>query len=237
MVILLNGGLIKQPVMNTFSRYLIILLAIGAICVSCGKDSGAVQTGQGDDDPGLTIRNRNWWGLITVPGQQPGYYSAHFTADSAVIWNQLEGEYDGKWSMNGTRITINLNGINAMISADVSGDGTFANIQDNYAGGDVNTGNLVKHEDFSLDNTEWQGKLSDLLSGNDYVMDLKFLPDLKADISLGGVTEHPGYDSNGSAAFFRTDDSGVQYFGVFVSADSIRGNRGDVTEKFALVKK
>ncbi len=103
-------------------------------------------------DYSASIKDKNWWGVVTYTGETSQYYSVHFNADNTLVWSQLSGDDPGQWTLQGKTLTIHFSGSKEKdkdeIKVDISDDDKFLAISDNTLKYEINMGNLFLHQIF-----------------------------------------------------------------------------------------
>ena len=167
-----------------------------------------------------SIKNKTWWGMFTYTGKTAEYYSVHFNADNTLLWSQLSGDYAGLWALKGKQLTITFNVSSVVMKADISNDNNLANITDNTAAYEINTGELIAKPNIPLDNTAWLGILN--FSAKKMQIQLDFKRSNRVTINIeNSVSKTYTYTRNPSDAAIRI---GTIFFGIIISDSKMKGH-------------
>ncbi len=199
----------------------ITLLIIGFM-VSCSKENEPAPK-----DYGTAIKDKTWWGTFAIPGQATEHYSVHFNADSSLKWSQLSGDYNGKWSINSNKLTMDFTTLGSKIKADITDDDKLINfVTTNSAV--VNSCELIANPNIPLENTTWEGTLLFVGSGPASLTSFKisFKPGSLVDARIGSAANILyTYTRSASGGAIRLVSGGTtKHFGVVVSGKDIKGS-------------
>jgi hypothetical protein len=163
-------------------KYLVTLIVFtaGISFIGCKKDAAASKNYT------TSIADKTWWGTLTNAGEMAQPYSVHFNADKTLKWSQYSGNYDGTWSIDNNRITLNFQNPAVQVSAEISEDNTFKNIIINTAN-KVNSAQLVDNPNIPLDNTVWNGTVTIPTNRIDFT----FLAGAKVEVRFDNVAYIP----------------------------------------------
>ena len=199
--------------MKKYISIIPITLVIFTILISCKKSDTP-------KDYGASIKDKKWWGTFSNAGENIQYYSVHFNADSSLVWSQLSGDYNGQWSLNGNKLTLNFATLNVKITAEISDDNTLLNITTNSPN-KVYTGKLNENTDNLLDNTVWKQ-----INNSPSAIQLSFFSGEKVELKIGPVTYANPY-TRSSSGFIRFSNIEYIFFGVFTSDKELSGSYND----------
>jgi hypothetical protein len=204
--------------MKNYLKIILVALLLTEILFSCKKSSDPTPLAK---DYGASIRGKTWWGTFKIPGQTAQYFAVHFKADSSLAWSQWSGEYTGKWTLHGNKLTIIY--ISNVITADISDDGKLTNFGDNNGVYAVINADLLANPNTPIDNTIWKGTES--VSGVLNTLQLSFIPGLKVEAKKAsttyGVKVYTRSPSGAAIRFTVLND--FSFFGVFTSETVIKG--------------
>jgi hypothetical protein len=201
--------------MKKYSGIMLIAMLSIVIAAGCKKDNSPKIK-----DYAASVKDQTWWGKLTNTGEPSAYYSVHFNADSILLWSQQSGDYPGKWTINGKKLTMDFPLLNVKITADISDNDTLVNIADNNIYSEVNSGERVANPAIPLDNTVWKGTAASVLATT-----LRFKPGLKVEGELtNNLYGSDPYERSASGAAIRTElNPGYTLFIVVISANEMRG--------------
>ena len=191
-----------------------ITLIIFSILISCKKSDTP-------KDYGASIKDKKWWGTFSNAGENIQYYSVHFNADSSLLWSQLSGDYAGKWTLEGNKLTLNFTALAVKITAEISDDNKLLNIVTNSPN-KVYTGKLNENTDNLLDNTVWKQT-----SNSPSLIQLSFYSGEKVELKIGPITYARNPYTRSSSGFIRFSNIEYLFFGVFTSANELSGSYND----------
>ena len=206
-----------------FIKKISLLLVITTIFFSCKKSNDAAATPK---DYAASVKDKNWWGALAYTGKPAEYYTVAFKADNSLVWSQASGDTPGLWALTGKTLTITFIGNTVKITADISDDNKFANIQDNTAASEVTSGQLITTPNVYLDNTAWKGTIP--VSAQS--LQITFPSPLN--IKMGADNSTPfgpySYTRISSGAAIRTSIGafGGPVFGVIISGTEMNGTFG-----------
>src|SRR5688572_28553732 len=187
--------------MKEYSSIILVTLLSVSTMVSCKKEA---------KDYTAFIKDKIWWGMLTNAGGQAEYYSVHFKTDNSLLWNQLAGEYPGKWVINGKRLTMDFATLGVQIKADITDDNKLTNIVTNNSN-IVNSGELLENTNIPLNNTFWKGTLP---VNNSSLFEMSFMPGGNVQIKSAGFIGANGtfpYIQSGAGSVIRFSNGGGSF--------------------------
>jgi hypothetical protein len=217
--------------MKKFVSVLVIIAWSCIIFTSCKKSNDSSNNG----NTSSAVSDKTWWGMFTYPGDTTEYYSVHFNADSTMLWNQMLGEYGGKWTLSGNHLSMNFtNGV--IITADITGGNKLSAFKVNNTS-IINSGELLASPyTQSLDGTKWRGAFYDKI-GSDYPMGMEFKSGNQVDITIDGMaTETFSYVRSGSGVTIRAKNGSEVWFGLLMSDTTINGTVDKAENKWVMTK-
>jgi hypothetical protein len=185
------------------------------IVSSCKKDNTL-------KDRMAVIKDKVWWGQFFYTGKAVEFYAIHFNANGSFTWNEFAGEYQGKWVLDGSQLTISFDGTGSEFKASIDEDDKMSHIINTPAGGiNLINGELVATNNAPLENTIWNGTAT---SGSLVLaIKLSFLPASKVDVKVGSLPPNPPYSYTrfmlGSVIRI-----GPSLFGIVTSANEMKGS-------------
>ena len=183
---------------------------------------------------GATINGKTWWGTVTIPGQKPQNYSVHYNADSSFVWNEQVGEYLGHWSITDNHLTLTFSNVDAVFTADISGDNTLTNLftSNTFT---VNNSELIPNPfNKPLGGTVWKGKFTNY-DGVVSDIEMDFVDDSHMNAIFWGGKLYYLYDKSASGIVFSTRpamEDFNQFFGVIITENQMVGTDADPTRTF-----
>jgi hypothetical protein len=156
----------KKQVIFTATGFLLAVLSFS----SCKKSTSS------GPDVSASIKGKTWTGEQNYTGKSVEPISIEFAEGGSLSYHEVKGDFDGTWKLDGTKLTINVDGSLAF-KADVSTDDRLTGIVNSDVNGrTLNNANLNIGDDKPLDGTAWQatgvgfkfkaGNLVDLIFGN-----------------------------------------------------------------------
>jgi len=153
----------------------VIFTAIGFLMAALSFSSCKKSTS--GPDVSASIKGKTWTGEQNYAGKSVEPISIEFAEGGSLSYHEVKGDFDGTWKLDGTKLTINVDGSLAF-KADVSTDDKLTGIvNSDVSGRALNNANLNTGDDKSLDGTTWTatgvgfkfkaGNLIDLYFAND----------------------------------------------------------------------
>jgi hypothetical protein len=207
---------IKMKKKLTIAR--VVLLSL-LVLFSCKKSTTPTPR-----DYTSSIKNKTWWGMVTNNGWAPEYYSVYFNADNSFKWNQLSGEYDGKWTVTGNQLSLTFPALSIEIKADIGDNDRLMNFTDNNPNSIMNSGKLVENPNIPLDNTIWNGSF--LQGGASYPLKILFTGGSQIRLVVDNV-QPPVigvYARSATGGSFRVYGIGSAFFGVLSAPGEMKGS-------------
>jgi hypothetical protein len=170
-----------------------------------------------------SIKNKTWWGMVTNNGRAE-YYSVHFNADNSFKWNQLAGEYDGKWTVSGKQLSLTFPALSIEIKADIGDNDRLMNFTDNNPNSIMNSGELVENPNIPLDNTLWNGSMVQV--GASYTLQIIFTGGAQIGLVVNNTLPPiiGVYARSADGGSIRVNGiAGVAFFGVLSAPGEMKG--------------
>ena len=211
--------------MKKYISIISVTLMVMSITFGCKKDNEP-------KDYGAFIKDKSWWGTFSNAGENNQYYSVHFNADSSLLWSQLSGDYAGKWTLEGNKLTLNFTALAVKITAEISDDNKLLNIATNSPN-KVYTGKLNENTINLLDNTVWK----DANNSSSSAVQLSFFSGEKVETRLGPAIFATNPYTSSSSGFIRfTPAFNFKFFGVFTSDNELNGSYNDAEHSWQAIK-
>ena len=210
--------------MKKYISIISVTLMVMSITFGCKKDNEP-------KDYGAFIKDKSWWGTFSNAGENNQYYSVHFNADNSLLWSQLSGDYAGKWTLEGNKLTLNFTALAVKITAEISDDNMLLNISTNSPN-KVYTGKLNENTNNLLDNTVWKEAIN-----KPSAIQLSFFSSLKVEAKMGSITYVKIPYTRSSSGFIRfTPAFNFKFFGVFTSDNELNGSYNDAEHPWQAIK-
>jgi hypothetical protein len=133
-------------------RFYTGILILVLFACSCRKSA----TPENTKDYSSMIRNRNWWGTITYTGESLKYFSVHFNDDSTLIWDEDRGTFTGHWTLIDRQLIVKFDSSGYRFTANIENE-KFSYLASSSPKFQVNSGQLIKDLNLSIENTTWIG--------------------------------------------------------------------------------
>jgi hypothetical protein len=201
--------------MKKHSIIVLVALMISGILFSCKKDSTSTNNT-------ASIKDKTWWGQFFYTAKPIEYYAIHFNSDGSLTWSEYSGDYPGKWSLDGSQLTISFNGTARQFKATISGDNKLVNVINTPANGySVVSGELVPPvNNTPLENTIWKGSATSATAT--VAMQMTFKPGFKTELRFGtGVISTYSYTMSAENIVMRI---GTGFFGIVTSTNEMKGS-------------
>lgn len=108
-------------------------------------------------DVSASVKGKTWTGEQNYTGKSVEPISIEFAEGGSLSYHEVKGDFDGTWKLDGTKLTINVDGSLAF-KADVSADNVLTGIVNSDVNGrTLDNASLNTSDDKSLDGTAWIG--------------------------------------------------------------------------------
>ncbi len=188
---------------------------IMGLLTGCKKDNTS-------NDRMVAIKDKVWSGQFFYTGKPVEYYAIHFNANGSFTWSEFTGEYQGKWVMDGSQLTMSFDGTGSKFKVSIDGNDKMSNIINTPADGiNLINGELMATNNPPLENTIWNGTAT---SGS-LVLSIKlsFMPASKVDVKVGSLPPNPPY-SYTLSLLGRVVRISPSFFGIITSTNEMRGS-------------
>lgn len=200
--------------------HLIVIILLLGLGMSCSKN---------DPEPADSLIGRQWYGFFAYPGETISrVFAIKFSAGSDFIWQDLSGDYTGKWKRTNDEVTITFNENGIQTTFKLLDNNQLTSPKNlNHSAWTIRVLNKIENavlvkDGPKLPKTYWAGSL--VLSFDNYRPGWLFYEP--------GTEFHTGRAESYSVSgpVLRIDKSfwdasvDVQFFGVFINETTLFGN-------------